>query len=61
MESCMLDFEEETNQPKEEKMIFGDDENNKEVRMLGTCIEDNSGVKKRIQRAGKNWVTIKKH
>ena len=42
----MLDFKEEKNRPKEEKMIFGDDQNNKEVRMLGTWMEDNSDVKK---------------
>ena len=33
---CIFEFAEETNLDKEEKMVFDDDKNNSDVRMLGT-------------------------
>ena len=60
VERCLLEFEEQTNLDKEEKMVFGDEKNNTELRMLGTWMENNNDTTKRIQRAGKNWATIKR-
>ena len=60
VERCLLEFEEQTNLDKEEKMVFGDEKNNTEIRMLGTWMENNSDTTKRFQRAGKNWATIKR-
>ena len=55
----MKQFEEVTNVYKEESLIFGSAES-EDIRMLGTWLGRKTDMKHRMQRAGKEWATIRK-
>ena len=59
IQKVMGEFEERTNESKEEKMVFGA-RDSEEIRMIGTYMENEHDTKMRIKRAARTWMQIKK-
>ena len=59
IEKVMGEFEERTNESKEEKMEFGA-KDSEEIRMLGTYMGNEHDTNMRIKRAARTWMQIKK-
>ena len=59
IEKVMGEFEERTNESKEEKMEFGA-KDSEEIRMLGTYMENEHDTNMRIKRAARIWMQKKK-
>ena len=59
IEKVMGEFEERTNESKEEKMEFGE-RDSEEIRMLGTYMGNEHDTNMRIKRAARTWMQIKK-
>ena len=53
----MGEFEERTNESKEEKMEFGE-RGSEEIRMLGTYMGNEHVTNMRIKRAARTWMHI---
>ena len=59
IQKVMGEFEERTNESKEEKIEFGA-RDSEEIRMLGTYMGNEHDTKMRIKRAARTWMHIKK-
>ena len=59
IEKVVGEFEERTNESKEEKMEFGA-EDSEEIRKLGTYMGIEHNTNMRIKRAARTWMKIKK-
>ena len=59
VKKIMGDFEEKSNDDKEEKLEFGSEEG-KKIRMLGSWIGPEEDIKNRKKRAGALWCKVKK-
>ena len=59
IEKVMGEFEERTNESKEEKMEFGA-KDSEEIQMLGTYMGNEHDTNMRIKRAARIWMQIKK-
>ena len=58
IQKVMGEFEERTNEAKEETMEFGA-RDSEEIRMLGTYMGNEHDTKMRIKRAASTWMQIK--
>ena len=58
IEKVMEEFEERTNESKEEKIEFGTKDSD-DIRMLGTYMGNEHDTKMRIKRAARTWMQIR--